>query len=423
MSNIIRNTTRVLRGVLVFRLLLIALGVLFFLVWRPTALGEMPAAYPMHAVLLVPTLLTSVLLLVPGLQKPLGRYYLPVALVLTILDLSLQYAIAYLRPSGVGYVMVTLANGRELRFFWASTETVLLVLVPCILAATAYGLRGGVLASSLAAFLHLALGIAIWQSGLPLEGYAIFLPVRIGVLYAFPMIAGAMADTWRREHVALQGANRDLRGYAVAVEHLATSRERVRLARAMHDTLAHSLAALVVQLEALDTLQETNPAAAPAQLDRIRDHARVGLDEARRAILDLRSAPVEELGLPAAMEHAVETFGRRSGTQTHWRVVGTPVPLLPVQANALYRILEEALHNVEQHAQAQSLVVTLDYSHGVALTIRDDGRGFDPSDVEPDRLGLVGIRERATLIDGQVRVETGEGQGTALVVDIAAPWR
>jgi signal transduction histidine kinase len=424
-TNIVRNTTRVLRSVIIFRLLLIVFGVLLVVVRRPPLALALAGrhASPMNVLFLAPTVLTSLFLLIRWLEKPFGRLYLPIALVLTILDFSVQYGAAYLGPNRVGYVLVTLPSGQQISFFWASIEIILLILLPCMLAGTAYGLRSAVLASSLATVLHLLLGAIVWQAGLPLEGFLVLLPVRIGTLYAFPMIAGAMADTWRREHADLELANRQLRGYAATAEHLATSRERVRLARAMHDTLAHSLSALTVQLEALDTLHETDPSAARTQLGKIRKHARVGLDEARRAIFDLRSAPIEEFGLPGALERLVEQFGRRNGIRTDWSPSGDPFPLLPAQANALYRIVEEALDNVERHAEADEVTVELRYGRGVQLFILDNGQGFDPNTVDTDRYGLVGLYERAALIDGIVSVDSEPGHGTTVTVEIAEPWR
>ncbi len=423
MTNIVRNTTRVLRGVIILRLLLIISGVVVLVIrWSPVIVpgGHEP---PMHALFLLPTIVTSLFLLIPWLQKRLGRWYLPIALVMTIVDFSLQYSAAYLRPDRVGYILVTLPTGQEVSFFWASTEIVLLILLPCMLAGAAYGRLKAVMASSLATILHLLLGGIIWLAGMPLEGFLILLPIRIAILYAFPMITGAMADTWRREHRELEQANQQLRGYAATAEHLATSRERVRLARALHDTLAHSLSALVVQLEALDALHETNPGTARSQLKKIREHARVGLDEARRAILDLRSAPVEEYGLTGALERMVSRFGQHNGIHTHWAVQGEPFPLLPAQANALYRIIEEALDNVERHAQASQMTVELRYDGGVTISIQDDGQGFDLGAVDADRFGLVGIYERAALIDGSVSVDATPSQGTTLTIEIVDPWR
>jgi signal transduction histidine kinase len=147
------------------------------------------------------------------------------------------------------------------------------------------------------------------------------------------------------------------------------------------------------------------------------------LAEARSAILDLRSSPVEESGLDAALEQLVDHFGERNGIRTEWSVEGDPAPLLPVQANALYRIAEEGLDNVEYHAGATLVRTCLSYAGGVTLRIEDDGQGFAPETVPADRYGLVGIYERAALVDGKVDVSSAPNRGTALTVHIAEPWR
>lgn len=422
MITVVRNTTRVLRGMILIRPLLVLLGAIVVVARWPSLLPTPDPGAPLHMLFFLPTIVTWMFFVISRLEKLLGRFYLPIGLALAVIDFSFQYAIAYLRPDRLGFVQVMLP-GREINFFWASTEIILLVVLPCMLAGAAYGLRGAVMTTSLAAIIHLGLGVGIWLSDLPLGGFVVLLPVRLAVLYVFPMLTGAMADIWRREHQQLQQANRQLRGYAATIEHLATSRERVRLARAMHDTLAHSLSALTVQLEALDTLQETNPQAVQTQLTKIRQHARSGLNEARLAIQDLRSEPVEELGLPAAMEQMAAQFGPQNGVTVEWSLCGEPFPLLPVQANTLYRIAEEALENVARHAAASQVEMQLDYEEGVTVSVRDNGLGFDPQTVEADRYGLVGIYEHAALIDGRVTVDTAPGKGTRLTVHIAEPWK
>ena len=93
-----------------------------------------------------------------------------------------------------------------------------------------------------------------------------------------------------------------------------------------------------------------------------------------------------------------------------------------MQANALYRIAEEALNNVTRHADAGHVSIHLSYADGVTLTVQDDGEGFDPQAVEPDRYGLIGIRERATLVDGTVEIDSAPHKGTTLTVHIAEPF-
>lgn len=422
MTNILRNAVRVLRAVFVFRFFVFAFAVVVFAIhWSvqgPLEAFEAPARF--GSPLLGLAAVTVLFLFFPGLEERIGRPYLPTALFLTILLFALESGVSYLQPGS--HFLIQLPTGQVLSVFWASTEMILMALIPCMLAGAAYGVRGALVAATFAAGLHVLSGVAVWLSGIPLRGFLALFPLRIGVLFVFPLISGYLADTWRREHEALERANRRLRGYAATAEHLATSRERVRLARDMHDTLAHSLSAVVVQLEAVAALQETESAAARQQLAKVQKQARNGLDEARRAIQNLRSAPVEELGLAEAIEQLAERFGRRNGIAIDWTLEGEPAPLLPVQANALYRVIEEALSNVERHAEARRVSVRMSYQKGVTLTVRDDGRGFDPGAVDANRYGLVGIHERAALIDAEVTVESAPNEGTTLTVHIAEPW-
>ncbi|MBN1934104.1 MAG: sensor histidine kinase [Anaerolineae bacterium] len=421
MTNVIRNTTRVLRGLFLFRLFTLIFGGMMLAI-RLSTIGPAPVTdmHPTWGLTMLPSLLAMVYVLLPGLQKKLGKWYLPIALALTILGFAVESSVEYLFP-GIA-VRITLSSGREFNIAWAPTEMILLLLLPCMLGGAAYGTRGALRTAHFATLLHLLTGIAVWTWGTSPRGFLVLLPLRVAVLYVFPLIAGYLSDTWRKEHEALGAANRHLRGYATTVEHLATSRERVRLARAMHDTLAHTLASLVVQFEAVDTLQETDPQAARVQIEKIKAQTRLGLDEARRAIQDLRAAPVEDLGLVEAIRQLARQFEQQNGVPVTCQVQGAPFPLLPVQSNALYRIAEEALTNVERHAEAGTLTISLDYDTGITLTVQDDGQGFDPDAIPDDRYGLLGICERAELIDATVRLETAPQQGTRLVVQIAKPW-
>jgi signal transduction histidine kinase len=413
MKTTVHNAIRVLRGAFVFRILVAALTVVAFVVYRAPLPPAEPATQMAYGGLfLVPSLVGAIFLSIPGLERRLGARYLPVALAVAIAAFSLEYAPAY-TETGLR-VIVTLRSGRQLVHYWAPTEAVLLVLVPCVLAAAVYGVRGAVLSATLASLIHLAQGFGFWRSGLPLYGFLALLPLRVAVLYAFPIIAGYLADTRQHEHAALEEANRQLRGYAATAEQLATSRERVRLARDLHDTLAHTLSAILVQLEAVDALQASDPPASAEQLKKVRAQARAGLDETRRAILDLRSSPVEEVGLGGALSRLAEKW------DAEFLSAGERVPLPAVQANALYRIAEEALANAQRHADAGRVALHLDYddSGSLVLAVEDDGRGFDPDSVEPERVGLTGIYERAALIGAQVAVQSSPDRGTRLQVTL-----
>jgi signal transduction histidine kinase len=276
-----------------------------------------------------------------------------------------------------------------------------------------YGRRGALLGSTWAAALHLAEGL--WL--LPEDGrYWLFFAqatMRIGLLYLVPFIVSVLAERERQQHTQLEAAHERLRRHAATVEQLAVSRERNRLARELHDTLAHSLSALTVQLEALRALLVNDPAAAIPVVDDLSALARRGLDESRQAIQALRTGPVETLGLDGALRDLLQSFQARTGVQTDLTVAGEEADLTEEEAKTLYRIAEEALSNVERHASARHVRVRL--ARGVDridLVVQDDGVGFDPTIVDLEHYGLTGMQERAGMLGATLDVISHPGSGT-----------
>lgn len=219
-------------------------------------------------------------------------------------------------------------------------------------------------------------------------------------------------------------ANTRLQQYAATLEELATSRERNRLARELHDTLAHSLSAVTVQLEAVRSLWAANPDRAQRLLAQADETARTGLAEARRALQALRAAPLEELGLPGALRELAESAAQRAGASL---ALALPERLIRCPTSeaeqGVYRIAQETLENIVRHAEARHIEVGLaEDAAGLTLTIRDDGTGMDPAPLAPDdgeqRLGILGMRERAALIGGTFDLRSEPGRGTAVVVTV-----
>jgi two-component system NarL family sensor kinase len=214
-----------------------------------------------------------------------------------------------------------------------------------------------------------------------------------------------------------------IRLYSRSVQ-LGAAEERNRLAREIHDTLAQGLTAVALQLESADALLEGE--APPERVQRAIQQAlqltRANLDEARRSVLDLRAAPLEGRSLADALAALASSMSDGFGLPVTVRVTGGSRPL-PVQVEAgLYRLAQEALQNIVQHARASSasidLVVTPD---GLELTIADDGLGFDPATAPRNRYGLIGMNERARLLGGQMHLHTAPGSGTRVSVRI--PWK
>ncbi len=182
-------------------------------------------------------------------------------------------------------------------------------------------------------------------------------------------------------------------------EQAAARGERERLAREMHDVLAHTLSGLTVQLEATRLLAEQRPgdpavAEAVTQAHRL---AREGLLEARRAVSALRG----DMPGPAQLEQLLHDFEVESGIRCRLEIEGTPLALRPEAQLALYRAAQEALTNVRKHADATSVTLRLNWSsRGAELTVEDEGTP-KPS-LASGGYGLNGIRERAALVGGSL---------------------
>ena len=194
--------------------------------------------------------------------------------------------------------------------------------------------------------------------------------------------------------------------------------ERNRLAREIHDTLAQGLAGIALQLETAEEL--TKAGTDPEQIQRTIHKAlhltRISLDEARRSVLDLRAAPLEGHTLAEALNILAKNVTQ---VKVKCEVTGGTSPL-PVRIEAgLYRIAQEALANVEQHAQAQQATIKLaTLPDKVTLTIEDDGRGFEKEQISSNRFGLVGLNERARLLGGSLIVHSDPGSGTIIEVQV-----
>ncbi len=129
----------------------------------------------------------------------------------------------------------------------------------------------------------------------------------------------------------------------------------------------------------------------------------------------MRANPIDDLGLARALERAALDFGERAGVQVDVRVVEPKHPLSENVAAQILRIAQEAFNNVERHADAAQVSVSLAQANGcLTLRVTDDGRGFNNADVNDDRFGLTGMRERAEMIGGRLQVASAIGQGTTI---------
>ncbi|MDF1566579.1 MAG: sensor histidine kinase [Spirochaetaceae bacterium] len=348
-------------------------------------------------------------LIVPGLQGLMKSFYLPPVLIAaSVIPIAIINA-KYRQLMSTGGSINTLDD--------TMTVTILLIF-PLITTAWKYRFSIVFLFFVVMGFLDPLLIILVNESFTP-EIYNAFNAslVRILALGAVGFMITELRDRQRYERRQLEEANRKLEDYAKASERLAASRERNRIARELHDTLAHTLSGLAIQLEATETVIDPNNDQLKTMLDRARTTVRDGLGETRRALKAMRSSPLEDLGLTLALGRLADDASGRDDV-----AVTTDLPVeIPDWDESLeegvYRIAQEALENIVRHAHASESFIKLtgDMTF-LKLEIRDNGRGFYPPHVPDDgRYGIRGMKERAEALGGKITIESQPGKGTHIM--------
>jgi PAS domain S-box-containing protein len=201
--------------------------------------------------------------------------------------------------------------------------------------------------------------------------------------------------------------------------------ERRRIAREMHDQLGQQLTALTLKLAALKGAH-VGQTALGEQLVALEAIARQLDEDLDFLIWEMRPTTLDDLGLVVALSNYVETWSKHFGVRAALHASGMDQDRLTSDVETvLYRVTQESLTNIAKHASAGNVDILLERrSDHVSLIIEDDGVGFDAEktfDTAHTRLGLIGMRERAALVDGKLEIESSPGNGTTVVVRIRAP--
>jgi signal transduction histidine kinase len=275
--------------------------------------------------------------------------------------------------------------------------------------------------------------------------------IRLGMATALTVPAGVdeaarigdslrtLVDGLQRERASLRTLNAELDARVMArtreVErlsdenkHAAVVRERLRMARDLHDTLAHSLMGLLTEIRLLRKLTDTNPGAIREELINAEKAAQEGLREARAAIAAVRYNTVSDIGLGASLAQLLKRFEERRGVAVAFDRDGFADSLADSRAETLYRIVEEALHNVDRHAGATRVEASARVERrpiagaspidALVVSITDDGRGFDVAAPRPGHFGLRGMQEQAELIGARLEIASRPGEGTRVTVEM-----
>ncbi len=301
------------------------------------------------------------------------------------------------------------------------------VLLPTVLGAWLSGRRGHWRWSLFAigiVFIGMVIGFEV--SGFDRAEFRISQPM-VGivpqalVVFVVCYFVATLADRQRAEHAALEVANRRLETQSQIREQLAITRERMRVARDLHDTLAHSLAAVMVQIDMTDAVLEGEQPHAREVLASTRELVREGLDNTRQVIGNLRVNLTQDLGFIGTLQQYIDTFQQRSKMSVRLVVEGDEPNLNQAQSDGLFRIVQESLNNVQRHAQAQNVIVQIAMNEtGTLFTMRvqDDGIGFNPTTEAKARFGIRGMRERAEAIGAHLRIDSTLGKGSEVIVTL-----
>lgn len=356
------------------------------------------------------------------IERVAGRWYLPLAVILYSGGAIVQrFYFIFLVLTTPWLRTKLLENGENFDLVDSGWSLVVALLVPLVMVAWQYDFKR--VLYYLAAITLFELPF-IWllttyapelerASDPPLVAF--LLVIRPIIFCAVGYIVTRMIGAQRQQRQELTDANEKLHQHATTLEQLTISRERNRMARELHDTLAHSLSAVAVQLEAVDSMLETAPDEAHLLLTKALAQTRSGLAETRRAMQSLRASPLDDLGLKLALQSLAEITAQRGGMKLDLDLAAIP-ELPPAMEQNLYRIAQEALANVLKHANASRLLVSLQrVADKTRLVVQDNGIGFDPTAARRNgHFGLAGIEERAAMIGGTVTVKSQPASGTTV---------
>ena len=308
-------------------------------------------------------------------------------------------AVAEVKANGGSVAFILLALGPQ-AFMAASSYRMAVVAVvlmnaPAVLTALARGARGADLAAPI--------GVAALTTV-----FSVAFGTWINRIIDQSRERAELIDELERTRAELAEANREAGRLA----------ERDRLASEIHDTIAQGFTSIVMLVQAAEAVIGEDTDRARKQLDLIGKTARENLAEARALVAGLAPAPLAAASLGDALSRLADRAAEESGARSEFTVLGTPRPVGTSAEVVLLRVCQEALANVRRHAAATNVAVALNYAgECVALTVTDDGTGFNP-DEPTGGYGLRGMRARVSEIGGTLRVRSAAGAGTTVTAEV-----
>jgi signal transduction histidine kinase len=239
------------------------------------------------------------------------------------------------------------------------------------------------------------------------------------VFLATAVMTSQLASALRQRAERARGRERELRLLYEQAQELAALQERQHLARELHDSVSQALYGISLGAHtAREALESSDPEQAMASIEYVIALAEAGLAEMRALIFELRPESLETEGLVAALTKQVAVLRTRYKLMVDAALDDEPDISIEIK-HALYRIAQEALHNIVKHARASTIALRLARQEKeIILQVRDNGRGFDPTGPFPGHFGVRSIQERVTKLGGTLKIESAPGQGTCLGIHV-----
>ncbi|QHE53605.1 sensor histidine kinase [Pontibacillus sp. HMF3514] len=232
------------------------------------------------------------------------------------------------------------------------------------------------------------------------------------------VVLNYLNDDFKQVSEALEDA-REKQAFGLQIIE-AQEEERRRLSREIHDGPAQMLANVMLRSELVDrTFRERGVDEALKEIKDVRKMVRSALYEVRRIIYDLRPMALDDLGLVPTLKKYLATVEEYNSLQIEFSSQGEEKRLDSKYEVALFRLVQEAVQNALKHAEAKTIQVKFELKrNNVNIVVKDDGKGFDTNQKKEKSFGIVGMKERIEMLDGEISIDSSIGEGTVIMIQV-----
>lgn len=348
-----------------------------------------------------------VYLSLPKLTGVLKKLYLPIAIIWATLGPMVQVYLGF---------QFTKTDTVQITTYFMTSLPFLVMFIPLVIVAWQYGHKYVLLFCGVTLLVDFIFSLQILKTST--SAFMTIVTIALIRTTLFLLIGNMISNLMkiqREQRQQLIEANENLVNYASTMEQLTISRERNRMARELHDLMAHTMSGVAVELEGASSMLSVDPEKTEKLLEHSLSAVRSGLMETRRALLALRSSQLEDLGLSLAIKNLVDTLPSKAEYQIDLEIDNIRVILPANVEQCFYRVAQEALSNIVSHAKATMLSVHLKRQEELLiLSVKDNGVGFDENIEGSDKYGLLGMKERAEMIQANLSIKSTPGIGTQI---------